>query len=335
MAYKIAVFDAKPYDIATFDETNKKYGFELTYHKEHLDKNNVVLADGSDAVCIFVNAKVDKTVINKLDSYGIKLIALRCAGFNNVDIASAAEKGIKVVRVPDYSPHAIAEHTLALMLSLNRRIHRAFLRTRDGNFSLLGFQGFDMYKKTVGVIGTGKIGKVATGLFQGLGMNILAYDLYPDNNWAEEKGVKYVSLDELYANSDIITLHCPLTKETEYLIRDESIAKMKDGVMIINTGRGKLIHTKHLIEGLVSRKVGYAGLDVYEEEGNYFYEDHSDTVMTDDVLARLLSFNNVIVTSHQAFFTKEAMSNIAQTTMDNIQDFFDGNELKNEVVYKP
>jgi len=332
MAYKIAVFDAKPYDINTFNKTNEKYGFDLSFFQMHLDRNSVPLADGFDAVCIFVNAKVDAAVVDKLHSYGIKLIALRCAGFNNVDIAAAMAKGIRVVRVPDYSPHAIAEHTLALMLCLNRKVHRAFLRTRDGNFSLIGFQGFDMYQKTIGVIGTGKIGKVATGIFQGLGMNVLAYDLYPDHKWAEAVGVKYVSLDELYANSNIITLHCPLTKETEYLIRDESIAKMKDGVMIINTGRGKLINTKHLIEGLISGKVGYAGLDVYEEEGNYFYEDHSDSVMTDDVLARLLSFNNVIVTSHQAFFTQEAMSNIAQTTMNNMQDFFKGKELKNEVL---
>lgn len=334
MAYKIAVFDAKPYDIATFNKVNEKYNFELVFHKEHLDKNNVLLASGADAVCIFVNAKVDSEVIDKLYSYGIKLIALRCAGFNNVDIAAAAKKGVRVVRVPNYSPHAIAEHTLALMLCLNRKVHRAFLRTRDGNFSLIGFEGFDMYGKTIGVIGTGKIGKVAVGLFKGLGMNVLTYDLYPDAKWAEATGVKYVSLDELYGQSDIITLHCPLTKETEYLIREESIAKMKEGVMIINTGRGKLIHTKHLIEGLLSRKVGYAGLDVYEEEGAYFYEDHSDAVMTDDVLARLLSFNNVIVTSHQAFFTQEAMSNIAHTTMDNIQSFFEGKELENEVVNK-
>ncbi len=334
MAYRIAVFDAKPYDIATFDKTNESYGFELVYHKEHLDKNNVLLASNSDAVCIFVNAKVDSDVIEKLHSYGVKLIALRCAGFNNVDIAAATKAGIKVVRVPDYSPHAIAEHTLALMLCLNRKIHRAFLRTRDSNFSLIGFQGFDMYGKTIGVIGTGKIGKIATGLFLGLGMNVIAYDLYPDTKWAEATGVKYASLDELYAKSDIITLHCPLTKETEYIISDQSISKMKDGVMIINTGRGKLIHTKHLIEGLLSGKVGYAGLDVYEEEGAYFYEDHSDSIMTDDVLARLLSFNNVIVTSHQAFFTQEAMSNIAHTTMDNIKDFFEGKELKNEVISK-
>ncbi|SBV98599.1 fermentative D-lactate dehydrogenase, NAD-dependent [uncultured Dysgonomonas sp.] len=334
MAYKIAVFDAKPYDRVTFDRVNEKYGFELTYHKEHLDINNVVLANGADAVCIFVNAVVDSDVVAKLKSYGINLIALRCAGFNNVDVLAAEKHGVKVVRVPDYSPHAIAEHTLALMLCLNRKVHRAFLRTRDGNFSLVGFEGFDMYGKTVGVIGTGKIGKVAIGLFKGLGMNVLAYDLYPDNAFAEAEGIKYVTLDELYANSDIITLHCPLTKETEYLICDESINKMKDGVMIVNTGRGKLIHTRHLIDGLLSRKIGYAGLDVYEEEGAYFYEDHSDAVMTDDVLARLLSFNNVIVTSHQAFFTQEAMENIANTTMNSISDFFAGKELKNQVVYK-
>lgn len=330
MAYKVAVFDAKPYDKAMFDKVNERYGFELTYYKEHLDSHNVILATGADAVCIFVNAVVDKHVIDKLCSYGVKLIALRCAGFNNVDLAAAAGR-IKVVRVPDYSPHAIAEHTLALMLCLNRKIHRAFIRTRDGNFSLNGFQGFDMCGKTIGVVGTGKIGKTVIGVMKGLGMKVLAYDLYPDHAFAERENVKYATLDELYAQSDIITLHCPLTKETEYLICDKSIAKMKDGVMIINTGRGKLIHTRHLIDGLLSRKIGYAGLDVYEEEGAYFYEDYSDEVMTDDVLARLLSFNNVIVTSHQAFFTEEAMSNIAHTTLDNITDFFEGRKLVNEI----
>lgn len=333
MAHKLAVFDAKPYDIAMFDEVNKSYGYEIEYFKEHLDSHNVILASGFDAVCIFVNAIVDKKVIDKLCSYGVKLIALRCAGFNNVDMAYAAGK-IKVVRVPEYSPHAIAEHTLALMLCLNRRIHRAYIRTRESNFSLNGFQGFDMCGKTVGVIGTGKIGRTVIGLMKGLGMNVLAYDVYPNEQAAQDMGFTYVPLDEIYKNSDIITLHCPLTKETEYMIREESISKMKDGVMIINTGRGKLIHTKHLIEGLVSRKVGFAGLDVYEEEGKYFYEDYSDSVMTDDVLARLLSFNNVILTSHQAFFTKEAFSNIADTTFQNIRDFFDGKDLVNEVIYK-
>ena len=332
MAYKVAVFDAKEYDKQTFDKINEKYGFEFTYHKEHLDINNVILASGCDAVCIFVNAVVDARVINKLVSFGVKLIALRCAGFNNVDIKAAKGK-IKVVRVPEYSPHAIAEHTLALMLCLNRKIHRAFLRTKDNNFSLNGFMGFDMHKKTVGVIGTGRIGRTVVSVLKGLGMNVIAYDLFPNKDFAQQANIKYVSLDELYKESDIITLHCPLTKETEYMICEKSLNKMKDGVMIINTGRGKLINTKHLIEGLVSRKVGYAGLDVYEEEGEYFFEDLSNEVMTDDTLARLLSFNNVIVTSHQAFFTKEAMTNIAETTMDNISDFFNNKDLKNEVIY--
>lgn len=333
MAYKIAVFDAKDYDKDTFETVNKKYGFELIYHKEHLELNNVILASGCDAVCIFVNAVVDATVIDKLVSMGVKLIALRSAGFNNVDI-KAAKGRIPVVRVPEYSPHAIAEHTLALMLCLNRKVHRAFLRTKENNFSLNGFLGFDMYQKTVGVIGTGKIGATVAQVLKGLGMNVIAYDLFPNADLAKNIGFEYVPLTDIYKRSDIITLHCPLTKETEYMINDQSIAEMKDGVMIINTGRGKLIHTKHLIEGLVSRKVGYAGLDVYEEEGEYFYEDLSNEVMADDVLARLLSFNNVIVTSHQAFFTKEAMTNIATTTMQNISDFFEGKELMNEVVYK-
>lgn len=332
-SYKIAVFDAKPYDQDSFDRVNEKYGFELKYCREHLDINNVLLASGCDAVCIFVNAIVDAAVIDKLCALGVKLIALRCAGFNNVDIVYAKDK-IKVARVPEYSPHAIAEHTLALMLSLNRKTHRAFLRTKESNFSLNGFLGFDMYGKNVGVVGTGRIGKTVIGVLKGLGMNILAYDLYPDYKFAEEMGIAYVSLDEIYEKSDVITLHCPLTKETEYMICDESLNKMKQGVMIINTGRGKLINTKHLIEGLISQKVGYAGLDVYEEEGNYFYEDFSDKVMADDVLARLLSFNNVILTSHQAFFTKEAMGNIAETTMSNISDFFLGKKLTNEVAYK-
>lgn len=332
MAYKIAVFDAKDYDRNTFNKVNENYGFEFVFHKEHLDENNVILASGCDAVCIFVNAVANKKVIDKLVSMGVKLIALRCAGFNNVDIKAAKDK-IKIVRVPEYSPHAIAEHTLALMLCLNRRIHRAFLRTKDNNFSLNGFLGFDMYGKTVGVVGTGKIGRAVVMVMKGLGMNVLAYDLYPNEEFAKQVGFSYVPLDELYAKSDIITLHCPLTKETEYMICEKSIAAMKDGVMIINTGRGKLINSRHLIEGLVSRKIGFAGLDVYEEESEYFYEDRSNDVMEDDVLARLLSFNNVILTSHQAFFTKEAMTNIATTTLENISIFFNENKLQNEVEY--
>jgi len=262
---------------------------------------------------------------------GVKLIALRCAGFNNVDL-KAAEGRIKVVRVPAYSPYAIAEHTLALMLTLNRKIHKAYFRTRDGNFSLNGLIGFDMHGKTAGIIGTGKIAKILIQALRGLGVNVVAYDLYPDLDFAKKYDVKYTSLDELYRQSDIISLHCPLTKETEYIINDDSIAKMKDRVMIINTGRGKLIHTAALIDGLKSKKIGFAGLDVYEEESNIFYEDRSNHVINDDVLARLLSFNNVIVTSHQAFFTKEAMESIAATTLQNVQDFVDGKPLVNEVT---
>lgn len=330
-ALKISFFDTKPYDEATFSEVNKNFGFKIKYHKERLDKGNVILAQGADAVCIFVNAVVCKETIDKLCEMGVKIIALRCAGFNNVDISYAKDK-IKVVRVPEYSTHAIAEHTLALMLCLNRKIHRAYLRTKDNNFSLNGFLGFDMIGKTVGVIGTGKIGKTVVRVLRGLGMNVLAYDLYPDNIFAEEVGIRYTTLEDIYKESHIITLHCPLTPESNYMINESTIAKMRNGVMIINTGRGKLINSKDLIEGLVSKKVGYAGLDVYEEEGNYFYQDLSNEGIEDDVLARLLSFNNVIVTSHQAFFTQEAMNNIANTTLNNITDCFANKELINEVI---
>jgi D-lactate dehydrogenase len=278
-----------------------------------------------------VNDIADAQVIRAMAANGVKLIALRCAVYNNVDLNAAQENGIKVVRVPAYSPYAVAEHTVALMLALNRRIPRATWRTRDGNFSLNGLLGFDMHGKTAGIIGTGKIAKILIQILKGFGMNILAYDLYPDNNFAREHQVVYTSLDELYHSSDIISLHCPLTEQTKYLINDYSISKMKDGVMIINTGRGQLIHTNALIEGLKNKKIGSAGLDVYEEEGDYFYEDKSDRIIDDDVLARLLSFNNVIVTSHQAFFTHEALENIASTTLQNIKDFAENKSLANEV----
>jgi len=269
-------------------------------------------------------------VINVLAENGVKLIALRCAGFNNVDLQAVKGK-IKVVRVPAYSPYAVAEHTLALMLTLNRKTHKAYSRTREGNFALHGLMGFDMHEKTVGIIGTGKIARILIKTLRAMGMRVLAYDIYPDVDFAKETDIEYTSLDEIYRKSDIISLHCPLTKETEHLINHEAIAKMKEGVMIINTGRGKLIDTKSLIKGLKSKKIGFAGLDVYEEEEEYFFEDMSDFVMNDDMLARLLSFNNVIVTSHQAFFTREALSNIAQTTLENIKEFVDGKILSNEV----
>ncbi|MFY9597497.1 MAG: 2-hydroxyacid dehydrogenase [Dysgonamonadaceae bacterium] len=330
MKPKIAFFDTKSYDKTFFLEKNQQYGFEIKFYKSHLNKDNAILAKGADVVCIFVNAEVDANVIDILVENGVKLIALRCAGYNNVDL-KAAKNRIKVVRVPAYSPHSIAEYTLALMLTLNRKIHRAYNRTREGNFALEGLMGFEMIGKTAGIIGTGKIGKIVAQILKSMGINVLAYDLYPDMEFAEKNGIRYASLDELYQNSDIISLHCPLTKETEYLINEDSIAKMKEGVMIINTGRGKLINTKDLIDGLKDKKIGSAGLDVYEEESDYFYEDHSDIVIDDDILARLLTFNNVIVTSHQAFFTKEALSEIARITLQNIQDFFDGKPLVNEV----
>lgn len=331
MTYKIAFFGAKPYDIASFDKVNEKYNYDIRYYKGHLNPNNVVLTQDTDVVCIFVNDTADAAVIDAMVDNGVKLLALRCAGFNNVDLKAAKGK-LPVVRVPAYSPYAVAEYSLALMLSLNRKIHRAYWRTRDGNFSLNGLMGFDMHGKTIGIIGTGKIAKILIRLLKGFGMRILAYDLYPDMKFAGEEGISYVSLDELYRESDIISLHCPLTDQTKYMIDKDSIDKMKEGVMIINTGRGQLINTNDLIEGLKEKKIAAAGLDVYEEEGEYFYEDKSDKIIDDDVLARLLSFNNVIVTSHQAFFTKEALHNIAETTLQNIEDFRCHRPLVNEVI---
>lgn len=330
MAYKISFFGAKPYDIASFDKVNEKFNFDIRYYKGLLNPNNVILSQDVDAVCIFVNDTADAKVIDAMVGNGVKLLALRCAGFNNVDL-EAAKGRLPVVRVPAYSPYATAEFSVALMLSLNRKINRAYWRTRDGNFSLNGLMGFDMHGKTAGIVGTGKIARILIHILKGFGMHVLAYDLFPDEKYAREEGFSYVSLDELYRQSDIISLHCPLTEDTRYMINKASIAKMKEGVMIINTGRGQLIHTNDLIDGLKEKKIAAAGLDVYEEEGEYFYEDKSDKIIDDDVLARLLSFNNVIVTSHQAFFTKEAMQNIAETTLQNIKDFFEYHTLVNEV----
>ena len=330
MAFKIAFFDTKPYDRASFDEVNEKYGFEILYHKGQLNRNNVVLTQGMDAICIFVHDTADTAIIEQMAGYGVKLIALRAAGYNNVDLAAAKDK-LKVVRVPAYYPYAVAEHAVALMLALNRKIHRAYWRTRDGNFALHGLMGFDMNGKTAGIIGTGKIARILIRILQGFGMKVVAYDLYPDEKYAREVGISYVSLDGLYAQADMISLHVPLTDQTKNMIDAQSIAKMKEGTIIINTSRGQLIHTNALIEGLKSKKIAAAGLDVYEEEEGYFYEDQSDKIIDDDVLARLLSFNNVIVTSHQGFFTREAMHNIAETTLQNIQDFIDGKTLVNEV----
>ncbi len=330
MAIKIAFFDTKSYDRESFEKLNKDFGFDIHYYKERLSMNTVALAKGKDVVCIFVNAECDHRVIDELVANGVKLIALRCAGFNNVDLQAAKDR-IRVVRVPAYSPHAVAEYAMTLMLTLNRKVYRSVYRTREGNFKLNGLLGFDMYGKTVGLIGMGRIAKELIKICRGFGMNVVAYDLYPDHAFAEEHQVKIVTLDELYEESDIISLHCPLTEETKFIINNESITKMKYGAIIINTGRGKLIKTEDLINGLRTHQLGGAALDVYEEEQNYFYEDRSDKMIDDDKLALLLMMPNVIVTSHQAFFTREALHNIGLTTLQNIKDCFDGKELANEV----
>jgi D-lactate dehydrogenase len=330
---KIAFFDTKPYDKSFFNRINEKYDFDITYIKNHLTPETVPLTQGFNAVCVFVNDDLNKKVIEELHRNKISLIALRSAGYNNVDL-KAVYKKIHVVHVPAYSPRAVAEHSIALMLSLNRNTHRAYYRVRDNNFSINGFMGFDMHGKTAGVVGTGKIGKAAIEILRGFGMKILAYDLFPDRNFEKNMGIRYVDLESIYAESDIISLHCPLTPDTVHMINEKSIALMKQGVMIVNTSRGKLINTQDLLNGLKSKKIGSAGLDVYEEETEYFFEDFSSDTISDDVLARLLTFPNVLVTSHQGFFTQEAMNEIAATTLDNIRLFFSEARLPNEICYK-
>ncbi|MDD5069379.1 MAG: 2-hydroxyacid dehydrogenase [Candidatus Omnitrophica bacterium] len=332
MSKKIAFFDTKPYDEKSFTAVNASFGFEITYFDVHLNSKSVELSAGFDGVCAFVNDDLNKDVIDHLIEHKVGVIGLRSAGYNNVDFKSAYGK-IHVLRVPAYSPYAVAEHAVALMMSLNRKTHKAYHRTRDGNFSINGLMGFDMYQKTAGVIGTGKIGKCLISILKGFGMRVLAYDLFPDPGYAKQAGIEYLPLDEIYKNSDIISLHCPLTKETTHMINEKTIGIMKDKIMIINTGRGKLIETRSLIEGLKSGKILAAGLDVYEEESEYFFEDKSEEMITDDILARLLTFPNVLVTSHQGFFTAEACHNIAETTLNNFKDFFDGEYLKNEICY--
>jgi len=329
---KILFYDTKPYDRESFDETNKAFGFEIEYFAGHLNENTARLSEGHQAVCAFVNDTIDEKTIRVLKECGVSLIALRSAGYNNVDL-KAAHKNIHVVRVPAYSPYAVAEHAAALMLTLNRKTHRAYYRTRDGNFSISGLLGFDMHGKTVGVVGTGKIGKCLIAILKGFGCKVLAFDKYQDKKAAQDMRFDYVPLEQLYAEADIISLHCPLSKETHHMINADSLSRMKKGVMIINTSRGKIIETEALINALKSRQVGSAGLDVYEEESEYFFEDFSSEMISDDTLARLLMFPNVLVTSHQGFFTQEALANIARTTIENIRDFFDGKFLENEICY--
>ncbi len=330
---KIIFFDAKPYDQEFFDRANAKHGYEIKYISNRLSADTAPLAAGYDAVCAFVNDDLSAPVVDILYNNGIRMIAMRCAGYNNVDLKAVFGR-IHVGRVPAYSPYAVAEHAVALIMALNRKTHKAYNRTRDSNFALGGLLGFDLHGKTAGIIGTGKIGQVLAGILKGFGLRVLAFDRFPKTDWAAGAGVEYVPLEELYRQSDIISLHCPLTPETEYMINAASLAQMKDGVMLINTSRGALIQTQDLIDALKSGKAGFAGLDVYEEEDGYFFEDRSSEVLTDDVLARLFTFPNVLVTAHQAFFTKEALSNIAETTLSNLDVFFRGESMANEICYR-
>lgn len=313
---KLAIFSSKKWVRDAFTNKTPKT-IEQTFFEAKLDEETAPLAAGYDAICVFVNDVVNAAVIDTLAKGGVKIIALRCAGFNNVDLHRAEEKGITICRVPAYSPYAVAEYALGLILTLNRKYHRAHSRVREGNFSLDGLLGFDLHKKTVGIIGTGKIGQVFMDVISGLGVNILAYDKFP-NDAVKKKGIKYVDLETLYRESDIISLHCPLTHETYHLINEYAIKSMKKGVMLINTSRGPLINSNAVINGLKSGTVGYVGLDVYEEEADLFFEDLSDEVIQDDTFVRLQTFPNVLITSHQAFFTKEAVENIKDTTYSNL-----------------
>ena len=322
----VAIFSAKKYDREFLNAANNSR-HELRFFEPHLNEETVGLATGSQAVCVFVNDQVNAAVIARLDSLGVRLIALRCAGYNNVDLSAATKHGITVVRVPAYSPYAVAEHTIALMLALNRKLHRGYNRVREGNFALDGLLGFDMHGKTVGIIGTGKIGAVVAQILTGFGCPILAFDPFPTAT-CRSLGVRYVELNELLAQSDVISLHCPLTPENKYIISDVAIEGMKNGVMLINTSRGALLDTVAIIEGLKSGRIGYLGLDVYEEEEEIFFEDRSGLILSDDVFARLLTFPNVIITGHQAFFTREALLNIAATTIDNITRFENNQPLE-------
>ena len=330
---KLAFFDAKPYDKPAFDRYAADAGIKIKYYETKLNEDTVELATGADAVCVFVNDTVNREVIDRLYELGVKTVALRCAGFNNVDIKHAAGK-IRVVRVPAYSPYAVAEHAIALLLTSIRRIHKAYIRTRDFNFSLNGMTGFDLHGKTVGVIGTGRIGRVFIDICLGFGMKVLAYDKFPAEGLDNGDTVRYVTTEELFAKSDIISLHCPLTEETYHIINEQSLAACKRGVVLINTSRGALVDAEALLSAIKARQVGAACLDVYEEESDLFFEDNSGHILEDDTLARLISMPNVIVSSHQAFLTEEALSNIAETTVENLLALESSGSSENEVLPK-
>jgi len=330
---KVAFFDTHKFERPIFEKMNGAFHHELVFFEHRLKKETAVLADQFPCVCSFVNDKLDSESLTILKKGGVKLIALRSAGFNHVDLKSAQGLGLTVVRVPEYSPYAVAEHAVALLLVLNRKIHRSYLRVRELNFSLDGLVGMDLHGKTVGVIGVGKIGAAFAQIMKGFGCTVLLHDIKPNPKLAETLGASYVDLDKIFKEADILSLHVPLNSDTKYLINQSSLEKMKKGVFLINTGRGGLVNTRDLIQSLKSGHLGGAGLDVYEEEEQLFFQDHSEEVLQDDVLARLLTFPNVVITSHQAFLTQEALGNIAHTTLSNISDFEKGKPLKNQVSF--
>jgi D-lactate dehydrogenase len=327
---RVAVFSTKTYDRLFLEAANERYRHELAFFEAPLLPSTAALASDFPAVCVFVNDRLDAAVLRTIHRLGTRLVALRCAGFNNVDLLAARDAGITVVRVPAYSPHAVAEHTIGLILALDRKIHRAHARVREGNFSLEGLLGFELHGRTVGVVGTGKIGTIVARILRGFGCRVLAHDPYPNRDCVEA-GCEYVSLDEMLPAADVLTLHCPLTPETYHLVDAGTLARMKDGVMLVNTSRGALVNTPVVIEAVKDGKIGYLGLDVYEEEQHLFFRDLSDRVIKDDVFARLLTFPNVIITAHQAFFTRTALENIADTTLANIRAFELREPTPNEV----
>ena len=326
---KILFYDTKSYDREFFEKLLPSYpGIEIKFIEANIHEETAALAHGYDAICAFVNADLGAPVIEELHRQGVKLILMRCAGYNNVDLETTAKCGIQVARVPGYSPEAVAEHAMALALTANRHTHKAYIKCRENNFALNGLMGVNFYQKTAGIIGTGKIGQAMAKICRGFGMKVIAYDLFPNKNL---DFLEYVSLDELLSTSDLISLHCPMTPETEHLINSETIAKMKDGVILVNTSRGGLIKTDDLIAGIRDHKFFAVGLDVYEEESAYVYEDMSSSILPTSTIQRLLSFPNVTMTSHQGFFTVEALTNIAETTLENAKTFMDGAEMKNLV----
>ena len=331
---KIAFFDTRSYDKEAFTKENEKFGYEIDFFDFKLNEKTALTAKGFDAVCVFVNDVVNADVISILKNCGIKIILLRCAGFNNVDLAAAEKAGIQVVRVPAYSPHAVAEHGAALLLSLTRHIPQAYLRTKTVNFNIEGLTGRDLFGLTAGVFGTGKIGQCMADILKGFGMKVICYDPFPNEKWAKEKGFSYVDIDTIFKESDVLSFHCPLTYETYHIVNHDNMKKMKSDAVIINTGRGALIDTKALVHALKHKHIGGAALDVYEEESAFFFKDCSAEIIADDVLARLLTFPNVLITGHQAFLTTTALSNIAEVTLNNFSSFLSGKELVNKVQKK-